>query len=103
MWLALAPGLPCCLGYSTAPPSCCAQRQHLPCPNAPLPPADGDQLFFWSWKDHTLQQTINLGPDGLIPLEVRFLHDPFQPHGFVGAALSSNVIHFTKVIPTKQW
>ncbi len=42
-------------------------------------------------------QTIKLGPDGLIPLETRFLHDPSQPHGFVGAALSSNVIHFTKV------
>lgn len=39
---------------------------------------------------------ISLGPEGLIPLEVRFLHSPFQPHGFVGAALSSNVIHFTK-------
>lgn len=32
-----------------------------------------------------------------IPPQTRFLHDPWQPHGFVGAALSSNVIHFTKV------
>ena len=29
--------------------------------------------------------------------ELRFLHDPDQAHGFCGAALSSNVIHFTKV------
>ena len=29
--------------------------------------------------------------------QVRFLHDPSKAHGFVGAALSSNVIHFTKV------
>ena len=31
------------------------------------------------------------------PVQTRFLHNPWQPHGFVGAALSSNVIHFTKV------
>lgn len=41
---------------------------------------------------------ISLGGEGLIPLEVRFLHNPRQAHGFVGAALSSNVIHFTKVL-----
>lgn len=57
----------------------------------------GDTLTFWSWKERRIVQQIKLGPDGLIPLEVRFLHDPSQPHGFVGAALSSNVIHFTKV------
>ena len=28
--------------------------------------------------------------------QVRFLHDPSKAHGFVGAALSSNIIHFTK-------
>ena len=32
--------------------------------------------------------------------ELRFLHNPDQPHGFCGAALSSNVIHFTKVCAT---
>lgn len=45
-------------------------------------------------------QTIKLGADGLIPLETRFLHEPTAPHGFVGAALSSNIIHFTKVMDT---
>ncbi len=34
---------------------------------------------------------------GLIPLETRFLHNPSSLHGYVGAALSSNIIHFTKV------
>ena len=37
-----------------------------------------------------------LGEDGLIPLEVKFKHDPDSTHGFCGAALSSNVIHFWK-------
>lgn len=43
---------------------------------------------------------VSLGAEGLIPLETRFLHDPAKPVGFVGAALSSNVIHFTLVSGT---
>lgn len=30
----------------------------------------GRHLFVWDWTDHTLKQTIDLGPTGLIPLEV---------------------------------
>ncbi|WP_420862152.1 selenium-binding protein SBP56-related protein [Algirhabdus cladophorae] len=37
-----------------------------------------------------------LGKDGLIPLEVKVLHDPDRSHVFCGAALSSNVIPFWK-------
>ena len=66
---------------------------------AEVPLAYGDTLTFWDWKERKVTQTLKLGADGLIPLELRFLHDPAQPHGFVGAALSSNVIHFTKVWP----
>ena len=40
--------------------------------------------------------TANLGEDGLVPLEVKFHHDPDSTHGFCGAALSSNVIHWWK-------
>lgn len=65
---------------------------------ADVPTAYGDTLTFWDWQKREVVQTIKLGADGLIPLETRFLHDPSQPHGYVGAALSSNVIHFTKVI-----
>ena len=64
---------------------------------ADVPSAYGDTLTFWDWEQRKVTQTVKLGADGLIPLELRFLHDPAQPHGFVGAALSSNVIHFTKV------
>lgn len=56
----------------------------------------GSSIHFWDWTERKVIQKIDLGADGLIPLEVRFLHEPSQPHGFVGAALSSNVIHFTK-------
>lgn len=38
-----------------------------------------------------------------MPLEVRFLHEPSAPHGFVGAALSSNVIHIHKAADGNGW
>ena len=38
----------------------------------------------------------NTRPTPIHPVQVRFLHEPTKAHGFVGAALSSNVIHFTK-------
>jgi len=56
----------------------------------------GDRLYFWDWKERKVAQTIELGDAGRIPLEVRFLHDPDRPNGFVGAALSSTMWHFTK-------
>jgi selenium-binding protein 1 len=54
----------------------------------------GQRLHFWDWTTHERIQTIDLGSEGLIPLEVRFHHDPDSVHGFVGAALSSAVWHF---------
>lgn len=70
---------------------------------AEVPTDYGDAIYIWSWKDHTLQQTIHLGNDGLIPLEIRFKHDPQSVDGFVGAALSSNVIRLTKQPGDKEW
>ncbi|HVJ83136.1 MAG TPA: selenium-binding protein SBP56-related protein, partial [Planctomycetia bacterium] len=54
----------------------------------------GSRLHFWDWKERRIAQTIDLGENGRIPLEVRFLHAPDSPHGFVGAALSSTVWHW---------
>lgn len=54
----------------------------------------GSRLHFWDWEERNLIQSIDLGEDGLIPLEVRFHHDPQSDHGFVGAALSSSVWHW---------
>ena len=39
-------------------------------------------------------QTLDLGDEGLIPLEIRWQHDPDSAQGFVGATLSSNIIRF---------
>ena len=44
----------------------------------------------------SLARRIDLGTQGLIPLEVRFHHNPESTHGFVGAALSSTMWHFHK-------
>ena len=50
----------------------------------------------WDWTEHKLLQTIDLGEDGMIPLEIRFLHNPEATDGFVAATLSSNIIRFFK-------
>jgi selenium-binding protein 1 len=57
----------------------------------------GHSLCFWNWEKKKLMKRIDLGPQGMIPLEVRFHHDPDSTHGFVGAALSSTMWHFYKL------
>jgi selenium-binding protein 1 len=56
----------------------------------------GQHIHFWDWKQRRIVQSIDLGEQGLIPLEVRFHHNPDSTHGFVGAALSSTVWHWFK-------
>ena len=54
----------------------------------------GQCLQFWDWKARKIGQTLDLGSEGMIPLEVRFRHNPNSPHGFAGAALSSSIWHW---------
>ena len=54
----------------------------------------GSRLHFWNLAERTLEQTVDLGDTGLIPLEVRWQHDPDADQGFVGAALSSTMWRF---------
>ena len=54
----------------------------------------GRRLHFWDLAERRLEQTLDLGEQGLIPLEVRFLHDPEAEQGFVGATLASNILRF---------
>lgn len=56
----------------------------------------GRHLYVYSWPGGELRQTLDLGESGLLPLEVRFLHDPSKDTGFVGCALSSNMVRFFK-------
>jgi selenium-binding protein 1 len=62
----------------------------------------GRHLHVYSWPGGELKQTIDLGPSGLLPLEIRFLHDPTKDTGFVGCALSSNMVRFFKN-PDESW
>src|SRR5262249_42029426 len=61
----------------------------------------GQRLHFWDLTKRRLEQTIDLGQEGLIPLEVRWLHDPEAEGGFVGAALSSNMFRWHR--PNGSW
>ena len=54
----------------------------------------GSRLHFWNLRERRVEQTLELGETGLVPLEVRWLHDPDADEGFVGAALSSTMWHF---------
>ncbi|KAJ8924893.1 hypothetical protein NQ315_001050 [Exocentrus adspersus] len=58
------------------------------------PNAYGQNLNFYSWSKRELIQTIDLGKEGLAPLEVRFLHNPKQSQGYVGCAVNANVFRF---------
>ena len=56
----------------------------------------GQHIHFWDFKNRTIEKSIDLGAEGLIPLETRFHHNPDSTHGFVGATLSSNIFHWYK-------
>jgi selenium-binding protein 1 len=54
------------------------------------------RINLWNWQERKLIQGIDLGEEGLVPLEVRFLHDPERTNAFIGAALSSNMFHLQR-------
>jgi selenium-binding protein 1 len=56
----------------------------------------GRKLHFWDLEKREKVQTIDLGDDGWIPLEIRWQHNPDSAQGFVGATLSSNIIRFAR-------
>jgi selenium-binding protein 1 len=56
----------------------------------------GQHIHFWDFKNRKIEKSIDLGGEGLVPLEARFHHNPESTHGFVGATLSSNIFHWHK-------
>lgn len=56
----------------------------------------GSQIHFWDWSKRSIVKSVDLGEEGLLPLEVRFQHNPDSTHGYVGAALSSTMWHWYK-------
>ncbi|CAJ1345426.1 unnamed protein product [Effrenium voratum] len=55
----------------------------------------GRKLYVWNWTERTLIKELDLGV-GAIPLEVRFLHNPDKAEGYVGNALSSEMVRFVE-------
>jgi hypothetical protein len=37
----------------------------------------------WDWAKREITQTMDLGAEGMIPLETRFAHNPDATYGFV--------------------
>ncbi len=54
----------------------------------------GHSIHFWDFEARKITKSVDLGEEGMIPLEVRFMHNPDSTHGFVGATLSSNIFHW---------
>jgi 56kDa selenium binding protein (SBP56) len=56
----------------------------------------GHHLNIWNWETHEKIDRIDLGSEGLIPLEIRFLHNPDEAQGYVACALSSTIFRYYK-------
>lgn len=56
----------------------------------------GHHVHFWDWSKRKIAKSIDLGEKGMVPLEVRFQHNPDSTHAYVGAALSSVMWHLYK-------
>ncbi len=56
----------------------------------------GHHVHIWDWVERKIAKSIDLGEKGMIPLEVRFHHNPDSTHAYVGAALSSVMWHLFK-------
>ncbi len=54
----------------------------------------GRAIHFWDLAEKKKIQTVDLGEDGWIPLELRWQHNPDSAQGFVGATLSSTIKRF---------
>src|SRR5262245_14829996 len=62
----------------------------------------GQRLHFWNLTDRRVEQTIDLGEQGLVPLEIRWLHEPTSTQGFAAAALSSAIWRYHREDGTWQ-
>lgn len=62
----------------------------------------GQRIHVWDWTTHKHLQTLDLGEEGAIPLEIRFLHDPAAAEGYVGCALQGTVFRFYKTQASKS-
>uniref|UniRef100_A0A8R1IMU1 Methanethiol oxidase n=2 Tax=Caenorhabditis japonica TaxID=281687 RepID=A0A8R1IMU1_CAEJA len=65
----------------------------------------GNSVHIFDWEQKKHLQTIDLPmPQGALPLEVRYLHEPTSENAFVGCAFGSSIfrIHPDPQNPDKQ-
>eukprot|EP00922_Rhytidocystis_sp_ex-Travisia-forbesii_P034884 GHVS01051814.1.p1 GENE.GHVS01051814.1~~GHVS01051814.1.p1 ORF type:complete len:354 (+),score=58.99 GHVS01051814.1:67-1128(+) len=63
----------------------------------------GHSVHFFQWSSRKHIKSIDLGQDGMVPLEVRFVHNPEEGVGYVACALSSNIYRLFMNDETKEW
>lgn len=56
----------------------------------------GQSIHFWDFEGKKIVKSIDMGAEGMIPLEVRGMHDPESNEGMFAATLSSNVFRWWK-------
>ncbi|MEL6793270.1 MAG: selenium-binding family protein, partial [Pseudomonadota bacterium] len=56
----------------------------------------GQSIHFWDFEGKKIVKSIDMGAEGMIPLEVRGMHDPDSNEGMFAATLSSNVFRWWK-------
>ena len=56
----------------------------------------GQSVHFWDFEGKKIVKSIDMGAEGMIPLEVRGLHNPDSNEGMFAATLSSNVFRWWK-------
>ncbi|KAE9547708.1 hypothetical protein FO519_009079 [Halicephalobus sp. NKZ332] len=57
----------------------------------------GNTVYIWDFRARQITQTFDLeGEEGLMPFEIRFLHEPTSPHAFFATAHGSAIYHIYK-------
>ena len=56
----------------------------------------GQSVHFWDFEAKKVVKSIDMGEEGMIPLELRGLHDPASNEGLIGATLASNILRWWK-------
>ncbi|XP_055341592.1 methanethiol oxidase-like [Paramacrobiotus metropolitanus] len=62
----------------------------------------GSKIHFWRWTERELFQTIDLGDDGRIPMEIRFVHNPQATDAYIVTALGASIFH-VRLNEDKKW
>lgn len=56
----------------------------------------GQHVNFWDWKNEKLIKSFDLGNEGFMPFELRFLHNPLSSHGFICSPIGNSIWHWWK-------